>query len=99
MLIINHFVNISNSIFKGMIQLYNISLSFTEEKMINNVGTGQVFILPKSEMIIGNNFSIELTSIALELEKLESKFSDSLNPSSEPTEQTEPQTTDKKKHK
>ena len=96
MFTINRSVNISNSIFRKIIQLYNISLSSTEEKIINNVGTGQVFNLPKSEIIIGNNISIELTSVALELEKLASKFRDVLNPSSETTKKTEPQTTDNK---
>ena len=38
---------------------------------INNyVGTGKVYNLPESKFIIGNNISIELSSVRLELEKI-----------------------------
>ena len=61
---------ISNTIFKEFAASYNIDIN-----SINNfLGNGQIYNLPKSQIIIGNNISIELTSVRLELEKLAQKI-------------------------
>jgi hypothetical protein len=44
------------------------------ETIFNYIGNGKVFNLPKSQIIIGNNISIELTSVRLELEKIAKYF-------------------------
>ena len=71
---INQTVNIqqliSSKIFETVVSQMNIDVN-TAKKQINNVlGQGQIFNLPESQIIIGNNISIELTSVSLELEKL-----------------------------
>ena len=37
---------------------------------LNHLGEGKIFNLPESKVFIGNNMSIELSSVKLELEKL-----------------------------
>jgi len=74
---INQTVNInqviSSSIFQKFAQSYNIDITSVQNEINNYIGNGKVYNLPKSEIIIGNNISIELTSIKLELEKLAQK--------------------------
>ena len=79
---VNETVNISqvisSNIFKKFAADYNIDVNTVSNEINNNLGKGQIFNLPKSEIIIGNNISIELTSVKLELEKLKEKlFGDS----------------------
>ena len=61
---------ISNTFFQTFAQYYNLTLNSEQNNIINQVGTGTVFNLPNSQIIIGNNISLELTSVKLELEKL-----------------------------
>ena len=71
---ITHTINvnqsISRSVFEQIVKMYNITVDSQIESIVNNVGSGKVFNLPKSEIIIGNNISIELTSVQLELGNL-----------------------------
>ena len=62
---------ISSYIFKYFASSYNIDVNKFSSEINNYLGHGQIYNLPKSEIIIGNNISIELTSFKLELEKLE----------------------------
>ena len=55
------------------------------ETIFNYIGNGKVFNLPKSQIIIGNNISIELTSVRLELEKI-AKYFNSQDPIEDPQE-------------
>ena len=70
---INKYITWSQ-IFKSNLVQYFIraypELGVDIETINNYVGHGQVFNLPESKFIIGNNISIELTSVRLELEKL-----------------------------
>ena len=65
---------ISTSIFQKFAELYNINVNEVSNNINNYLGNGQIYNLPKSEIIIGNNISIELTSVKLELEKLAQKI-------------------------
>ena len=71
---INQNINIkqlvSNTFFETFIKYYNISISNEETKIFNNLGTGQIINLQNSQIIVGNNISLELTSVGLELEKI-----------------------------
>ena len=71
---INQTVNInqiiSSQFFKTFAQSYNIDVNTVSNEINNVLGNGKIYNLPKSEVIIGNNISIELTSVKLELEKL-----------------------------
>ena len=40
------------------------------DNIFNYIGNGKVYNLPESKIIVGNNISIELTSVKLELEKI-----------------------------
>ena len=40
------------------------------KNIFNYIGTGKVYNLPESKIIVGNNISIELSSVKLELEKI-----------------------------
>ena len=63
-----------NQIFQSSLYQYFVyaypELKQYEGQILNYVGTGKVFNLPESKFIIGNNISIELSSVRLELEKL-----------------------------
>ena len=50
--------------------------------IFNYIGCGKVYNLPESKIIVGNNISIELTSVKLELEKI----ADYLNGGNPPSE-------------
>ena len=96
---ITHTINvnqsISRSVFEQIVKMYNITVDSQIESIVNNVGSGKVFNLPKSEIIIGNNISIELTSVQLELEKLAEKLLGNANPSSTDTKTEETKDTKK----
>ena len=99
---INQTVNInqiiSSTIFQEYAKMYNIDIDSTKKEINNYLGNGQVFNLPESKIIIGNNISIELTSVRLELEKLASKLS-GLFSSTESTSTKDTQITEKEKEK
>ena len=71
---INQTVNIqqliSSKIFETVVSQYNVDVNSVKNKIVNVLGKGEIYNLPQSQIIIGNNISIELTSVALELEKL-----------------------------
>ena len=76
---INQTVNInqiiSSSIFQKFAESYNIDVNQASTEINNVLGNGKIYNLPHSEVIIGNNISIELTSVKLELEKLVNSIS------------------------
>ena len=61
---------ISSTFFKQYLESINVDYNSVTNEINNYLGTGKIYNLPKSEIIIGNNISIELTSVRLELEKL-----------------------------
>ena len=71
---INQTVNIqqliSSSIFETVVKQYNLNVTDVKKQINNVLGEGTIYNLPNSQIIIGNNISIELTSVSLELEKL-----------------------------
>ena len=71
---INQNINIkqlvSDTFFETFINYYNISIDEKQTNIFNKLGTGEVYNLPNSQIIIGNNISLELTSVGLELEKI-----------------------------
>ena len=60
----------SSSLFQYFCSSYNCDLNAISSDLNNYIGNGKVYNLPESKVIIGNNISIELTSVKLELEKL-----------------------------
>ncbi len=78
---INQTVNIqkviSSSIFETIVKQYNLDANVVKNQINNVLGKGEIYNLPNSEIIIGNNISIELTSVSLELEKLRKLLEDS----------------------
>ena len=83
---INQTVNInqiiSSTIFQKFAEAYNINVNTVKNEINNVLGNGKIYNLPKSEIIIGNNISIELTSVKLELEKLANLISGASSSSS-----------------
>jgi len=71
---INQTVNIqqliSSKIFETVVSKYNIDVNSAKKTITNVLGKGEIYNLPESQIIIGNNISIELTSVSLELQKL-----------------------------
>ena len=61
---------ISSAFFEKFAKYYNLDVNTVSNEINNVLGNGKIFNLPNSEVIIGNNISIELTSVKLELEKL-----------------------------
>ena len=61
---------ISSSLFQYFCSSYNCDVNSLSKDINNYLGHGQVYNLPESKIIVGNNISIELTSVKLELEKL-----------------------------
>ena len=51
---------------------YNIDLNVLEKSINNYLESGTIFNLPNSQVIVGNNISITLSSTRLEKEKNES---------------------------
>ena len=78
---INQTVNInqviSSAIFQKYAEIYHINVTEVSHEINNYLGTGKIYNLPNSQIIIGNNISIELTSVRLELEKLANLLSGS----------------------
>ena len=67
---------ISTAFFQKFIEIYNIDIN----EINNYFGNGKIYNLQNSQIIIGNNISIELTSVKLELEKLAKIFSQKEEP-------------------
>ena len=61
---------ISSSLFQYICASYNCDVNKILSDYRNYFGNGKVYNLPESHVYIGNNISIELTSVKLELEKL-----------------------------
>ena len=59
-----------SSLFQYFASSYDIDITTIQNQINNYIGTGKVYNLPQSQVIIGNNISIELSSVRLELEKL-----------------------------
>jgi len=65
---INEFI--SSSLFQYFASSYNLDMNTVENQINNYLGNGKIYNLPESQIIVGNNISIELTTFKLELEKL-----------------------------
>ena len=65
---------ISSSLFQYFASSYNIDVNSIQKDINNYLGNGQIYNLPESQIIVGNNISIELSSVKLELEKLTKIF-------------------------
>jgi len=65
---------IDSSFFEYIAKSYNIDVNSFSKDINNYLGNGKIYNLPESQIIIGNNISIELTSFKLELEKLSKIF-------------------------
>ena len=61
---------ISSKIFQYFVKSYDIDVNAYTKSINNYLGNGQIYNLPESKIIVGNNISIELTSVRLELEKI-----------------------------
>ena len=61
---------ISSSLFQYFCASYNCDVNSISKDLSKYFGNGIVYNLPEPKVIIGNNISIELTSVKLELEKL-----------------------------
>ena len=61
---------ISSSLFEYIMKSYNLNSNEVKNEITNYLGKGQIYNLPESKIIVGNNISIELSSVRLELEKL-----------------------------
>ena len=60
----------SSKYFEYLKQSYGIEISQTQAELKNYIGNGQIYNLPESKIFLGNNISIELSSVSLELKKL-----------------------------
>ena len=61
---------ISSSLFQYFCASYNCDVNSISKDLSKYFGNGIVYNLPEPKVIIGNNISIELTSVKLELEKI-----------------------------
>ena len=61
---------VSSKIFQYFISSYDIDEKIITNNINNYLGSGQIYNLPESKIIVGNNISIELSSVSLELQKL-----------------------------
>ena len=70
---INDVVYIKDFINSGFFKYFKKAYPEIDESLIQNYigGNGNIYNLKESQVIVGNNISIELTSFKLELEKLE----------------------------
>ena len=62
---------ISSQFFEYILDSYNIDKTTVKKDITNYLGNGQIYNLPESKIIVGNNISIEISTVRLELEKLE----------------------------
>ena len=68
----------SNKYFEYIEKTFNVEISQTQREIKNYIGNGEVYNLPESQIIIGNNITIELSSVKLELQKLKKLLSGEL---------------------
>ena len=61
---------ISSKLFEYVANIYGIDVTQTKNEINNYIGNGKIYNLPQSQIILGNNISIELTSVSLEMEKI-----------------------------
>jgi len=71
---------IDSSFFEYIAKSYNIDVNSFSKDINNYLGNGKIYNLPESQIIVGNNISIELTSFKLELEKLSKIFNGEEDP-------------------
>ena len=69
---INEFI--SSSFVEYIAKAYNLDMESVKKQINNHLGSGQIYNLPESQIIVGNNITIELTSFKLELAKLAELF-------------------------
>ena len=65
---------INSKFFEYIINSYEIDKKTITNDINNYLGHGQIYNLPESKIIVGNNISIELSSVRLELEKITKLF-------------------------
>ena len=66
---------INSNFFKYILKsYYDIDEAIIKNDINNYVGHGQIYNLQNSQIIVGNNISIELSSVKLELEKITKLF-------------------------
>ena len=75
----------SSSLFQYFCASYNCDVNSLTKDISNYIGNGKVYNLPESKLIVGNNISIELTSVKLELEKLAKYLKGEISESEKPT--------------
>ena len=66
---------ISSKIFQYIAKSYDVDVNTFSKSINNYLGNGKIFNLPESKIIVGNNITIELSSVKLELEKLNNLLS------------------------
>ena len=87
---------ISSGLFQYFAKAYNLDVNALEKDINNYIGNGKVYNLQESQIIVGNNVTLELSTIKLELEKLKKILS---GEEDEPTDDTSPTSTDTGKNK
>ena len=60
----------SSSLFQYLCASYNCDVNALSKDINNYIGNGKVYNLPESKIIVGNNITLELSSVKLELEKI-----------------------------
>ena len=71
---------IDSGLFLYIANSYNIDINELKQNINNYIGNGKVYNLPESRIISGNNISIEISTIKLELEKLANALSGQAEP-------------------
>ena len=61
---------ISTELFNYFASSYNIDVNSFKNEINNFVGNGKIFNLPESKIIFGNNVSIKISTVGLELKEL-----------------------------
>ena len=65
---------ISSSLFQYIANSYNLDVNTLMGDINNYIGNGKIYNLQESQVIVGNNITLELTTFKLELEKLIKKI-------------------------
>ena len=60
----------STNFFKYIFSSFDVNINDVKSKLNNNFGNGHIYNLQESVVIIGNNITIELSSVALEMKKI-----------------------------
>ena len=61
---------LASSLFQYIAQSYNLDVNSFSKDINNYIGNGKIYNLPQSQVISGNNITLELTTFKLEIEKL-----------------------------